>query len=79
MIPHPSSDLTDEPLDDEHVLEPVTGDAIGLPGTDPLVRDLRGRVWRVRRVGTVGTAPEWAGPALVVALAALLGLLSLLI
>jgi hypothetical protein len=35
-----------QPLDEHHVLEPA-GAGLSRPGT-PLVRDLEGRVWRVR-------------------------------
>ena len=45
-----SDDPDAQPLDLSDVLEPVDADAEApLLGADPIVRDVRGRVWRVRR------------------------------
>lgn len=57
--PAPQTPQT-EPLDDQHVLEPVTAENADSMGPEPVVRDARGRLWRVRRVSYV---TDWMGPA----------------
>jgi hypothetical protein len=41
--------LEDRWLDDQHVLEPVDERVSDLSDTDPIVRDIDGRTWRLRR------------------------------
>jgi hypothetical protein len=65
-------------LDSEHVLEPVDGPPLlGPLGREPLVRDVRGRMWRVR------WRPQFldglAGPAVVIAVVVLALLIALVL
>jgi hypothetical protein len=52
-------DRQSHPLDEDHVLEPIDADAavpMPLLGEDPIITDVRGRLWRVRRRSAMGLA-----------------------
>lgn len=70
MLPLPDDrDLPEpQPLDDEHVLEPVPEEA-GLEPGEPVVRDVQGRLWRVRRRPGSELALTWTAVAATVVLA----------
>lgn len=66
----PSDDPGVPWLDNRHVLEPVQpGELESHLGDTPVVKDARGRLWRVRRV------TPWSSVALLVACAVLLALI----
>ena len=49
MLPFEDDQPASAPLDPDHVLEPIAA-AAGEPWLgEPMVRDVRGRLWRVRR------------------------------
>lgn len=45
----PPEDPRSLPLDDEHILEPIDRMPVADPAAEPVVRDVHGRLWRVRR------------------------------
>lgn len=45
----PPEDPRSLPLDDGHVLEPIDDMRLADPATEPVVRDVHGKLWRVRR------------------------------
>lgn len=58
---HPCGAVRPEPLDDEYVLEPLDADLSAPSGArDPVVTDVRGRPWRVRRRSRPASATRLA-------------------
>lgn len=46
--PQPGDDRDVRMLDAEHLLEPIEDASADIPAGAPVVRDVRGRLWRIR-------------------------------